>query len=191
MFDLLLEDNLNKGHHRLSLEQLIDEALIFLTAGTDSTSYSLSAATFHVLHTPVVLQRLQEELCSIPRGERGRIEWRSVQNLPYMVCHQYNFASQSTDLRIKDRYHQRDAPARKPPNKRASPRCPSFWCSCTRPIHSRRCKSFDFDSLLFPSHSVAKYVLPEGLALILSRDLDSCPNNHALDPPECQTFPVP
>lgn len=191
MFDLLLEDNLNKGHHRLSLEQLIDEALIFLTAGTDSTSYSLSAATFYVLHTPVVLQRLQEELRSVPRGEGGRIEWRSVQNLPYMVCHQYEFVMQSADLRIKDRYHKRDAPACKPRNRRSSPRCPSLWCSCARPIHSWRRKSSDFYSIQLPSHSLANYVLPEGLTLILPRDLDSRPNKHGLDPPECQTFSVP
>ena len=88
MFDLLLEDNLRKGHHHLNLEQLIDEALIFLTAGIDTTSYGLSAATFYILHTPAVLQKLQEELCSVPRDEGGRFEWRSVQNLPYMVCHQ-------------------------------------------------------------------------------------------------------
>ncbi|KAK0509985.1 hypothetical protein JMJ35_007379 [Cladonia borealis] len=86
MFDLLLEDNLKKGHHRLNLEELIDEALIFLTAGTDTTSYGLSAATFYVLHTPAVLQKLQEELYSVPRGEGGRIEWRYVQNLPYMAA---------------------------------------------------------------------------------------------------------
>lgn len=95
MFDLLLEDNLKKGHHRLSLEQLIDEALIFLTAGTDTTSYGISAATFYVLHTSEVLPKLQEELCSVPRGEGGRIEWRDVQNLPYMVCHRYKFRPQS------------------------------------------------------------------------------------------------
>lgn len=142
MFDLLLEDNLKKGHHRLNLEQLIDEALIFLTAGTDTTSYGLSAATFYVLNTPRVLQKLQKELDSVPRGQEGRIEWRSVQNLPYMVCYQYKIPPQSADLRFPDCYRQRIAPARNPRNRRSSPRCSSFWCSCARPIYPRRCKPF-------------------------------------------------
>ena len=142
MFDLLLEDNLKKGHHRLKLEELIDEALIFLTAGTDTTSYGLSAATFYVLNTPAVLQKLQEELYSVPRGEGGRIEWRSVQNLPYMVCHQFKFPPQGADLRFQDRYLKRVAPARNPRYRSSSPRRSSCWCSCARPIHSRRCKPF-------------------------------------------------
>ena len=76
-FDLLLEDNLEEGHQGLNLEQLIDEALIFITAGTDTTSFGLSAATFYILHTPSVLQKLQEELQSVPRGQGGRFERRT------------------------------------------------------------------------------------------------------------------
>ena len=89
MFDLLLEDNLKEGHQGLNLEQLIDEALIFITAGTDTTSFGLSAATFYILHTPSVLQKLSEELQSVPRGQGGSYERRTVQNLPYMVCSFY------------------------------------------------------------------------------------------------------
>ena len=50
---------------------------------------------------------------------------------------------------------------------------------------------FEFHSLLFLSRSVDSYVLPEGVTLILPRHLDSHPNNTALNPPECQAFPVP
>lgn len=85
MFDLLLESNSEKDFQRLSLEQLIDEALIFITAGTDTTAYALSCATFRILHTPGVLAKLQEELGRVPLGKEGRFEWKYVQNLPYMV----------------------------------------------------------------------------------------------------------
>ena len=128
MFDLLLEDNLKKGHQRLNLEQLIDEALIFLTAGTDTTSYSLSAATFYVLHTPAVLQKLQEELYSVPRGEGGRIEWGNVQKMPYMVCRQLKFLPQSAHLGSQGRYRKRIASACNSRNRSPSPRCSYFWC---------------------------------------------------------------
>ncbi|KAF6227938.1 hypothetical protein HO133_007666 [Letharia lupina] len=86
MFDLLLESNSEKDFQRLSLEQLIDEALIFITAGTDTTAYALSCATFRILHTPGVLAKLQEELGRVPLGKEGRFEWKYVQNLPYMTA---------------------------------------------------------------------------------------------------------
>ena len=85
MFDLLLESNDQKGFQRLSMEQLIDEALIFVSAGTDTTAYALSCATFYILHTPGVMSKLREELLRVPIREEGRFMWRDVQNLPYMV----------------------------------------------------------------------------------------------------------
>lgn len=86
MFDLLLESNGQKGFQHLSREQLIDEALVFVIAGTDTTGLTLSAATFYILHTPGVLAKLREELLRVPGSEEGRFEWKEVQNLPYMVC---------------------------------------------------------------------------------------------------------
>ena len=85
MFDLLLESNVQKGFQRLNQEQLIDEALIFVTAGADTTAYALSCATFYILHTPGVMAKLREELVRVPIREKGRFEGRHVQNLPYMV----------------------------------------------------------------------------------------------------------
>lgn len=85
MLDLLLESNGEKGFQQLSREQLIDEALVFVAAGTDSTSYTLACATFYILHTPGVIAKLREELLRVPVREEGRYDWKDVQNLPYMV----------------------------------------------------------------------------------------------------------
>lgn len=85
MFDLLLESNSEKGFKRLSREQLVDDAFIFVFAGTDTTAYALSCATFYILYTPGVLAKLREELMRVPTREKGKFEWKDVQNLPYMV----------------------------------------------------------------------------------------------------------
>lgn len=86
MFDLLLESNDQKGFQRLNRKQLIDEAFVFVIAGTDSTALTLAAATFYILHTPGVLTKVQEELLRVPGCKEGRFEWKDVQKLPYMVC---------------------------------------------------------------------------------------------------------
>ena len=87
MLDLLLEPNKNKDSPSpsLSLKQLIDVASIFLVAGSDTTAYTLSCATFYILSTPGVLAKLREELARVPVRENGRFEWKHVQNLPYLV----------------------------------------------------------------------------------------------------------
>ena len=85
MFDLLLKPDDKRGFKPLNLEQLIDEAFLFLVAGIDTTSYALSCATFHILHTPGVLTKLREELLRVSGREKGRFEWKHVQNLPYLV----------------------------------------------------------------------------------------------------------
>ena len=85
MFDLLLESNDRKGFQRLSWEQLIDEALLMVIAGTDTTALALSASTFYILRTPGVLAKLRKELSTVPGSEEGKFEWKYVQNLPYLV----------------------------------------------------------------------------------------------------------
>ena len=83
MFDLMLESNNKK--ERLDMEQLIDEAFIFVAAGIDTTGYTLSCATFYILHTSEVMAKLREELLQVSTREDGRFEWKNVQNLPYLV----------------------------------------------------------------------------------------------------------
>ena len=85
MFDLLLESNGEKGSQRLDWEQLIDEAFVFISAGIDTTGYTLSCATFYILHTPGVMAKLREELLRVPVPEDGRFEWKYVQNMPYVL----------------------------------------------------------------------------------------------------------
>lgn len=86
MFDLLLESNGQKGFQRLSREQLIDEALSTVFAGTDTTVVTLAASTFYILRTPGVLAKLREELSRVPGSEEGRFEWKHIQNLPYLAA---------------------------------------------------------------------------------------------------------
>lgn len=67
------------------MEELVNEALGLVFAGTDSTTYATAQATYYILTHRSVLKRLQDELQHTLRENRGRLEWSSVRQLPYLV----------------------------------------------------------------------------------------------------------
>ncbi|KAF6814335.1 elymoclavine monooxygenase [Colletotrichum plurivorum] len=85
-FDLLLNTRNTKMYHRLSKEALIDEAFALCFAGTDTTSYALSFATYYLLRNPGKLRRMLDELEGVPRNADGLYEYRSICNLPYLIA---------------------------------------------------------------------------------------------------------
>ncbi|KUJ06618.1 cytochrome P450 [Mollisia scopiformis] len=84
LFDILLESNVEKGYVVPPAEALIDQAFFFLMAGTDTTSYSLSCATYYVLSHDEVHKGLVEELVAAPRDQYGRFEYKVLAGLPYL-----------------------------------------------------------------------------------------------------------
>lgn len=72
-------------YHQLSKEALIDEAFALCFAGTDTTSYALSFATYYLLRNPDKLRRMLDELKGAPRNADGLYEYRNICNLPYLV----------------------------------------------------------------------------------------------------------
>jgi cytochrome P450 len=67
-------------------DELIDEAHLFLVAGTGSTSYSLACGMFYLLTNKEPLERLQDELRDVPRRPDGFLfDWRNICQLPYLV----------------------------------------------------------------------------------------------------------
>ena len=65
--------------------ELRDEALVYVHAGTDTSSDALAAGTLHVLDSPAIHARLRAELdAAWPRlAERPR--WEDLEALPYLV----------------------------------------------------------------------------------------------------------
>ena len=85
MFDLLLQPNPDEGNKIRPLEELIDEAFLLLFAGSDTTAYTLSCATYYLLTHKDCLRRLQNELETVSRDANGKPDWKSVSELPYLV----------------------------------------------------------------------------------------------------------
>ena len=64
---------------------LRDEALVYVHAGTDTSSDALAAGTLHVLDSPAIYARLKAELDTAwPRLEE-RPRWEDLEALPYLV----------------------------------------------------------------------------------------------------------
>ncbi|XRM46061.1 hypothetical protein ABZX51_009118 [Aspergillus tubingensis] len=69
-----------------SMDGLVNEAYFFCFAGTDSTSYALSCATYYLLTHPNSAKKLREELDCQPVNADGIIEYQYLRNLPYLTA---------------------------------------------------------------------------------------------------------
>ena len=80
----------NLPPEELSAERLASEAQIVLGAGTDTTSYTLSMISFHLLNHPEMRARLKAEL-SVAMATSGRLPtWQELEKLPYLVLSPYD-----------------------------------------------------------------------------------------------------
>lgn len=66
---------------------MVDEVNSFCFAGTHTTSFSLTLATYYLIANPSKLQKLLEELKPVPKNAEDLYEYRSISNLPYLVRH--------------------------------------------------------------------------------------------------------
>ncbi|PYI24703.1 cytochrome P450 [Aspergillus violaceofuscus CBS 115571] len=71
--DILLAD----GAESTSTGDFIDEAVLFMFAGADTTSYALANAVYHLLSSPRVLQTLQRELQNVDAQIRAH-DWAAT-----------------------------------------------------------------------------------------------------------------
>ncbi|KAJ5837013.1 elymoclavine monooxygenase [Penicillium robsamsonii] len=64
--------------------QPVEDAFNFLTAGTESTAYTLSSTAFHILNNPQVFKKLREELDASVDFIRDDFNAKQIQALPYL-----------------------------------------------------------------------------------------------------------
>nr|L0E2R0.1 RecName: Full=Cytochrome P450 monooxygenase phqM; AltName: Full=Paraherquamide biosynthesis cluster protein M [Penicillium fellutanum]AGA37280.1 P450 monooxygenase [Penicillium fellutanum] len=64
--------------------QPVEDAFNFLTAGTESTAYTLSSTAFHILNNPQVFKKLHEELDASVDFIRNDFNAKQIQALPYL-----------------------------------------------------------------------------------------------------------
>lgn len=88
ILDLLLHPE--DGGNALSKESVVDETYSFCFAGTHTTSFTISLATYYLLRNPAKLGKLLEELKGVKRNPEGLLEYRDVCNLPYLVSDKFS-----------------------------------------------------------------------------------------------------
>ena len=71
----------------LSDQRLIDEGVLIATAGSETTAWAITIATYHIMKNPDVLRKMRAELktVEIPQGDPVA-PWTSLEKLPYLTA---------------------------------------------------------------------------------------------------------
>ncbi|KAM0801931.1 cytochrome P450 [Usnea florida] len=86
VFDIMLQPDQDKGFVVPEIDELVDEAFLFLVAGTGSTSHTMSCAVFYILSHKEVLKSLRAELKRVTQEECGELSWPVLSSLPYLTA---------------------------------------------------------------------------------------------------------
>ena len=65
--------------------EIIDEAMLLMAAGSDTTANTLTFATYHFLRLPEVRRKVLKELFTVQKNENGRLPLKDLEALPYFV----------------------------------------------------------------------------------------------------------
>ncbi len=84
IFDAMLTPSEERGYKARTPKELIDEAALFILAGSDTSGYSLTTATYYLLTHPGILSTLRKELDSVQSDIR-ECRWEEIRKLPYLV----------------------------------------------------------------------------------------------------------
>ena len=84
MFDIALNPDAHKGRPTLTVDELSADTLLLLLAGTDTTSLTLTIATYRVLRDPNILRKLQAELREAMPRKDMQLEYAEMEKLPYL-----------------------------------------------------------------------------------------------------------
>ncbi|RWA09888.1 hypothetical protein EKO27_g5205 [Xylaria grammica] len=82
IFHEILESNLPPQDK--SLERLTQEAMLVNGAAIETTAWTLTVATFHILFNPDIHSRLKCELEGAMRDPKKILPWNDLQKLPYL-----------------------------------------------------------------------------------------------------------
>lgn len=82
VFGSLLDSDMPE--HEKSLVRLTDEASAVLGAGTETTSWTVSVITYHLLTKPEILRKLTKELNTVVKDAKKLPTWTVLEKLPYL-----------------------------------------------------------------------------------------------------------
>lgn len=71
-------------------QRLADEALVLITAGSETTSRALATIIYHVLENPDICTKLQQELDIAIPDATMEVSYSTLEALPYLVSFYIN-----------------------------------------------------------------------------------------------------
>ena len=86
---IMLKDYFNDSNvpdHEKTPEKLLNNALLFVTAGMETTAFALTTATFHLLENAEVLGKLKAELAESWDAEAARPPFTELEKLPLLTA---------------------------------------------------------------------------------------------------------
>lgn len=69
----------------IDTQRLADEALVLITAGSETTSRALTTIIYHVLENPEICTILQRELDAAMPDANMEVSYSTLEALPYLV----------------------------------------------------------------------------------------------------------
>lgn len=69
----------------IETQRLADEALVLITAGSETTSRALATIIYHVLENPDIHTNLQQELDAAIPDPSTEVPYSTLEALPYLV----------------------------------------------------------------------------------------------------------
>lgn len=70
-------------------QRLLDEAVVMVGAAGEPPAFTLATLTFHLLNTPIVLERLVSELDTLMPDANASISLQALEQLPYLVSYRF------------------------------------------------------------------------------------------------------
>ncbi|TEY57352.1 hypothetical protein BOTCAL_0220g00050 [Botryotinia calthae] len=86
VFDLLLTPTPEEPRSEFSISDLVDEAFLFVIAGTDTTGNTISNAFYYILSSPSVYSNILDELTTHGITSYETFDCNVVQRLPYLTA---------------------------------------------------------------------------------------------------------
>ncbi|KAF7958363.1 hypothetical protein EAE96_001912 [Botrytis aclada] len=86
IFDLLLAPTPEQPRSEFSIPDLVDEAFLFIIAGTDTTGSTMANALYYILSSSSVSSKLLDELTAHGITSHETFDCNVVQRLPYLTA---------------------------------------------------------------------------------------------------------
>lgn len=94
-----------KGKRAPDMQELIDESILFLSAGTDTSSFTLTMAVYNILRNPEIMQKLQQELAELKEQCGGQPpSLKAIEKLPYLVSCNHRFHLRMNVLMLSNKH---------------------------------------------------------------------------------------